>query len=52
MKKQEPRRIFSRQRAKQVAAELTQAQLEKVSGGMRNGTVSFCECGHDDCDEI
>ena len=50
MKKSEPKRIFARQRAKQV--ELTPTQLEAVTGGLRNGTISFCECGRDDCDEI
>ncbi len=50
MKKQDQRRIFSRQRAK--PEQLTQEQLKGVTGG-RNGTVSFCEpFGHDDCDEF
>lgn len=50
--KKEPRRIFSRQRATR-ALPLTPAQLENVTGGFRNGTVSWCDPqGRDDNDEI
>jgi hypothetical protein len=54
MKKNESPRIFSRQRAKQLApVELTPMQLQGVSAGRMIGSVSSCNpYGHDDNDEI